>query len=282
MTKASWADMVEADQDGILTPSERVDGDTKIKIDYKEIEGKKYKVTRTYKIEHSQVSKTVSRRKNLAKFGDSKNDPAGPHPATTAVGEEIFMQFITLKDGVEAERKDDEALMKEAKEQIRAGGKIQCHICKEDHWSAQCPNRSRMGERLQDEGSKAAAAAANALSKGIDLDKSGKYVPPGLRDGARRGDGFGRDGRGNKEEFTVRVTNLSEDTRDSDMEELFKPFGPVTRIYLAKDKVTNQSKGFAFISYFRKESALSAIQQLDGYGYANLILNVEMANRDNQ
>lgn len=44
------------------------------------------------------------------------------------------------------------------------------------------------------------------------------------------------------EAATIRVTNLSEDTRESDLQELFRPFGPISRIYLAKDKVTGQSK----------------------------------------
>jgi len=270
--------MVEADQDGLPPPSERVDGDMKVQVDYKEIEGKKYKVTRTYKLEQRRVTKSVAHRKNLPKYGDSKNDPLGPNTATTVVAEEIFMQFITLKGGVEEDVKDEE-LMNQAKQKLKT---IQCRICKEDHWSAYCPYKERVGVPLQDDGSRAAAAAANALSKGIDVDKAGgRYVPPGLRDGGRRGEGMGST-RGNKDDYTVRVTNLSEDTRDSDLDELFKPFGQVARIYLAKDKTTNQSKGFAFISYFRKESALAAIQQLNGYGYANLILNVEMANRGSQ
>lgn len=47
-----------------------------------------------------------------------------------------------------------------------------------------------------------------------------------------------------EETATIRVTNLSEDTRESDLQDLFRPFGPISRIYLAKDKITNQSKVF--------------------------------------
>jgi len=41
---------------------------------------------------------------------------------------------------------------------------------------------------------------------------------------------------------TIRVTNLSEDTRETDLQDLFRPFGSIARIFLAKDKVTGQSK----------------------------------------
>ena len=50
------------------------------------------------------------------------------------------------------------------------------------------------------------------------------------------------------ESATIRVTNLSEDTRESDLQELFRPFGPIQRIYLAKDKNTGQSKVIFFAS----------------------------------
>ena len=48
--------------------------------------------------------------------------------------------------------------------------------------------------------------------------------------------------------------------------ELFKPFGNIARIFLAKDKVTGQCKGFAFVNYYRKEDAAKAIATLNGYG----------------
>ena len=41
-------------------------------------------------------------------------------------------------------------------------------------------------------------------------------------------------------------------------QELFKPFGNIARIFLAKDKVTGHCKGFAFVNYYRKEDATKA------------------------
>lgn len=55
------------------------------------------------------------------------------------------------------------------------------------------------------------------------------------------------------ESATIRVTNLSEDTRESDLQELFRPFGPIQRIYLAKDKNTGQSKVHQIVWYPMKD-----------------------------
>ena len=55
------------------------------------------------------------------------------------------------------------------------------------------------------------------------------------------------------ESATIRVTNLSEDTRESDLQELFRPFGPISRIFLAKDKHTNQSKVIVLLSSWSPE-----------------------------
>lgn len=75
----------------------------------------------------------------------------------------------------------------------------------------------------------------------------------------------------------IRVSNLSENTQEGDLQELFKPFGHIARIFLAKDKATGQCKGFAFINYYKKEDAAKAIATLNGYGYDHLILSVEWA-----
>lgn len=123
--------------------------------------------------------------------------------------------------------------------------------------------------------------------------KGNVYVPPSMRPGANplssSSDRTGRRGiiRDNRvlhtkfyhsDEFaTVRVTNLSEDTKEADLQELFRPFGPISRIYLAKDKENNTSRGFAFVSFIRKEDAAKAIEKLSGYGYDHLILHLEWA-----
>lgn len=79
------------------------------------------------------------------------------------------------------------------------------------------------------------------------------------------------------DQTTLRVTNLSEETKECDLQDLFKPFGPIGRIFLAKDKHTGQSKGFAFITYYNRDDATRAMKKLDRYAFDRLILNVEWA-----
>ena len=66
---------------------------------------------------------------------------------------------------------------------------------------------------------------------------------------------------------------------EQDLQELFRPFGPVTRIYVAFNRETGESRGFAFVNMVNKEDGERAIAKLDGYGYDNLILRVEWAEK---
>ena len=117
----------------------------------------------------------------------------------------------------------------------------------------------------------------------------GKYVPPSARAGAK-GAGSGMGGlaamanrlgdkpvQDNRDQNTIRVTNISEDTSEADLQELFQPFGRISRVYLAKDKETMQSRGFAFVSFVHREDAAKAMDKLQGYGYDHLILKLEWA-----
>merc|ERR1712137_1325318 len=76
---------------------------------------------------------------------------------------------------------------------------------------------------------------------------------------------------------TIRVTNLSENTTEADLQDLFQRFGRISRVYLAKDKETLQSRGFAFVSFVNKDDAAQAMEELQGFGYDHLILKLEWA-----
>lgn len=115
----------------------------------------------------------------------------------------------------------------------------------------------------------------------------GKYVPPSARGGKLAGGGGGLAGmasrlgdkpvQDNRDQNTIRVTNISEDTTEADLQALFAPFGRISRVYLAKDKETMQSRGFAFVSFVHREDAARAMDKLQGYGYDHLILKLEWA-----
>lgn len=87
----------------------------------------------------------------------------------------------------------------------------------------------------------------------------------------------GADTRRN-DENSVRVNNLSEDTIEPDLMELFCPFGNVSCVYVAMEQKTGTSRGFGSVNFVRREEGERAIAKLNGrYGYDNLILSVEWA-----
>lgn len=267
----SWADQMDEDQD--LPPdSERIEGNQKIVTHWDlDEDGNRVKFVRYYKIETIKVPKSVARRKSWKKFGKAAGDPPGPNPANTQVNDEIKMDFIREKENQVSSSVQDDAL-KNAK---LGKGFVKCRFCEMDHWSTSCPYKDKLAPK--DEAG--ASGLAAALKVGED-DKGGtkKYVVPGMRDGGANRKGEMMPGARSKDEAnTIRVTNLPEDIQDSDIKELFASFGRISRIFLARDKHTGQSKGFAFVSFDKKEEAAKAVALVNGHGYANLILNVEWA-----
>ena len=59
---------------------------------------------------------------------------------------------------------------------------------------------------------------------------------------------------------------------------MFGSIGYVERFYLARDKITNKPKGFAFITYTNREHAEKAIDQFNGFKMHHLIMKVEKTN----
>ncbi len=60
------------------------------------------------------------------------------------------------------------------------------------------------------------------------------------------------------------VGNLSFNTSEGDILELFKQAGNVTSCELIVDKFTNKSRGFAFVQMGTQEEATKAISQFNG------------------
>lgn len=87
-------------------------------------------------------------------------------------------------------------------------------------------------------------------------------------------------GPGNRDDLpTLRVTNISEDTQENDLRELFGHFGKVARVYVGRDRETGAGKGFAFVSFDDKAAAQKAIEKVNGKGYDNLILSVQWSRK---
>jgi translation initiation factor 3 subunit G len=86
----------------------------------------------------------------------------------------------------------------------------------------------------------------------------------------------GPPGGGSRDDLpTLRVTNISEDTQESDLRELFGLFGRVARVYVGRDRETGAGKGFAFVSFEERAVAQKAMEKVNGKGYDNLILSVQ-------
>lgn len=71
------------------------------------------------------------------------------------------------------------------------------------------------------------------------------------------------------------VGNMNFQTTETDLRELFAPFGQVTRIHMAMDRETGRARGFAFVEMPNDAEAAQAMTALDGkeVGGRNLKVN---------
>eukprot|EP00008_Paramoeba_atlantica_P006142 CAMPEP_0201488342 /NCGR_PEP_ID=MMETSP0151_2-20130828/17902_1 /ASSEMBLY_ACC=CAM_ASM_000257 /TAXON_ID=200890 /ORGANISM="Paramoeba atlantica, Strain 621/1 / CCAP 1560/9" /LENGTH=251 /DNA_ID=CAMNT_0047873609 /DNA_START=75 /DNA_END=830 /DNA_ORIENTATION=- len=244
MESVRWGDAVENEEDDREFYHDSVD----------HVE-KKVRVRTVTRRKH----RDVERRKNWKRFGECAGKPPGPEAGVTILGDEVFLESSLSKKKEVAD-----------KDSLSMG--IVCRLCGivGDHWTLKCPYKEQLKSQ------KPGAAPSEEAPQGGPSDSSrpSKYVAPGIRN--KMGDGDSRGGR-QVDDPTVRVTNLSEDTKESDLYDLFSPFGVVKRVFLAKYKQTGLTKGFAFVTYARREDAARAIEQLSGYGYDHLILHLEWA-----
>eukprot|EP00475_Leptophrys_vorax_P008575 TRINITY_DN1554_c0_g1_i1.p2 TRINITY_DN1554_c0_g1~~TRINITY_DN1554_c0_g1_i1.p2 ORF type:complete len:290 (-),score=101.15 TRINITY_DN1554_c0_g1_i1:1204-2073(-) len=195
-----------------------------------------------------KVHRAVHERRQLPKFGDVAGAPSGLEP-----GVSYSDAAMTLK--LTGEREEEKSAADDILDQLN--------------------KRNKKGF-LFTQSQKARKEAAEAKGEGEDgdmavvMDSSGKFVPSALK----RGPGGSRF---DDDLPTVKVGNLAEEATRDDLHVLFRNFGQVHRVHIATDKDSGRSRGYAFVTFQRKEDAEKAIAKLNGHGYSNLILTVEWA-----
>jgi cold-inducible RNA-binding protein len=73
------------------------------------------------------------------------------------------------------------------------------------------------------------------------------------------------------------VGNLSFDTTQAELEELFAPFGTVAEAVVITDQTTGRSRGFGFVTLNNAAEAQAAIRGLAGKSFSGRNLTVNEA-----
>jgi cold-inducible RNA-binding protein len=73
------------------------------------------------------------------------------------------------------------------------------------------------------------------------------------------------------------VGNLSFETTENDLQDLFEQHGQVGEVSLMMDRMTGKSRGFAFITMNDKAQADAAVTALNGKEFAGRALTVNEA-----
>uniref|UniRef100_A0A7S2JDD7 Eukaryotic translation initiation factor 3 subunit G n=1 Tax=Zooxanthella nutricula TaxID=1333877 RepID=A0A7S2JDD7_9DINO len=290
MGATKWADVAEDSEEddfkaakGGSTGNFRTNPDKDgnfMEIQYAERDGKTYKVIKRMKqtITSSWTNDNIQARKDLKKFGKAaSNDPASEKHLVVRSEEDIPIEFsrklaaqAAVKDEAEDKFYEDSLNIAENMNQPKKAW-TEANRLKQidrDEGGAERPAEPDKPSELRDLG---------ASMKAGDAPKS-TYVPPSLR--GRTGEdpkGKGKDNFAQQQEASLRITNISEDCREGDLQDLFGQVGRLQRVYLAKDQTTGLSRGFAFVTYYTREDAQKAINKLHGHGYDNLILQVQFA-----
>jgi translation initiation factor 3 subunit G len=209
-------------------------------------------------------AKAVEDRRRWAKFGEAVKDESaeGAQRSTIISKDDIFME----DPNADTDLQDEDP-----------AGAIAGNL--NEFWAKQ---QRRQLERKydvgdgggDDDGGAGGGWTQVGAASGGGGSGAAKYVPPSQRAALASGV---KPERRTDDLNTIRVTNISESTTEADLQDLFKPFGRISRVYLAKDKETMQSRGFAFVSFVNTDDAARAMEKLQGFGYDHLILKLEWA-----
>lgn len=73
------------------------------------------------------------------------------------------------------------------------------------------------------------------------------------------------------------VGNLQYSSNEEDLQELFSQFGDITSINLVTDRISGDSKGFAFVEMASNSDADKAIKELSGKQFQGRSIKVNQA-----
>ena len=77
--------------------------------------------------------------------------------------------------------------------------------------------------------------------------------------------------------INIYVGNLSFDTNEEQLKELFESFGQVESATIISDKFTGRARGFGFVKMPEREEGLRAIQELESKDFLGRSLQVNEA-----
>lgn len=144
-----------------------------------------------------------------------------------------------------------------------------------------CPFKDQLAALDKVDGDEEVAAAGGAPSgskPGLGAG-GGKYLPPYviwpsddqlggiLINRSMRGAGGAGESMFKRDDFpTLRIQSLSTDADEEDLKLLFGSFGRIVRANVIRDRETQESKGFGFVSYESRKDAEKALAKMNGHG----------------
>ncbi len=79
--------------------------------------------------------------------------------------------------------------------------------------------------------------------------------------------------------MTILVRNLSRETTEEDLWQMFLPFGRVRSLTLVMDPLTGKSKGFGFVVMPKEIEGMAAIKELNGSTVRGEKIRVKVSNQ---
>ncbi|GKA37019.1 eukaryotic translation initiation factor 3 subunit G-like protein [Tanacetum coccineum] len=275
------------DKDGIKKTVECYFNDAGQKV-------KKTTTTRVTKLGNTRISKTgIERRKSWVKFGDAVHDNAGDNLAVVS-REVIAFERPNAPEKLDSQGRRIESQNNQIKtmakdlSDIRGELNVLTTAFKELYLAGASKDMffQETSDDVQEEQQQQQQHQHNLNNLWQSLWQSSMQTPPGVQNEQVSQSSQGQATRQQQSvlrqqrqqgQATRQPTQLDSMGQQADLNELFSPFGSVSRVYVVMDHKTGMGRGFGFVNFVRREAGERAIAKLNGYGYDNLILRVEWA-----